>query len=195
MYMGTKNFKRLFLWNCQTNAVMNITDTPGDSIQRSYTECRFFCSAWLCQQGSWYMGILSAIHRPSVVRHPGRPSSVLKLSQNLLGGFLSNFSCWLPRAIRPDFVFNFWKKKTCFPIFQDLFINSFSITWNPRRAKTSKRCSSLKSLLNFFKILAKFVPSGPYKSTVFEFFEFTIFHEDFSLSLTWDPMGAKTSKR
>ena len=72
-----------------------------------------------------------------------------RLSLKLLHGFLSNFSCGFPWAICPDFFFLF--------IF-DLFFNffkeyfSFSLTWNPMGAKTSKRYSSLKSLLHSFNL-------------------------------------------
>ncbi len=63
--------------------------------------------------------------------------------------------------------------------------------------KTLKRYSSLKYLLNPFKLFLKFLLSGPHKSTVLDFwnFEFLIFQKFCSFSLTWDPMGAKTSKR
>ncbi len=36
-------------------------------------------------------------------------------------------------------------------------------------AKTSKRYSSLKSLLNLFKFFLNFLLSGPHKSTVLDF--------------------------
>ncbi len=50
-----------------------------------------FSSAWLCQQSSWN-------HNLSVVR-----PSVSQLSLNLTHGFLSNFSCGFPCAIRKFF--------------------------------------------------------------------------------------------
>ncbi len=54
-------------------------------------------------------------------------------------------------------------------------------------AKTSKRYSSLKSLLNPFKLFLKFLLSGPHKSTVLDFwnFEFLIFQEFCSFSLVY----------
>ncbi len=58
-----------------------------------------------------------------------RPSLVSQLSQNLFGGFLSNFSRCLAWAIRPD-VFEFVKKKTRFPIF-----HNFLLTWDPVERK------------------------------------------------------------
>ncbi len=44
-----------------------------------------------------------------------------------------------------------------------------------------------------FQTLSEFLLSRPQKSTVSDFsnFEFLIFH-NFSFSLTWDPIGAKT---
>ncbi len=63
--------------------------------------------------------------------------------------------------------------------------------------KTSKRYSSLKYVLNNLKLFMNFLLSGPDKSSVLYFlnFEFFIFQEFCSFSLTWDPMGAKTSKK
>ena len=74
---------------------------------------------------------------------------------------------------------------------------SFSLTWDPMGANTSKRYSSLKSLLNPFKLDLKFLLCGPHKTTVLDFwnFEVLIFQDFVSFSLTWDPRGAKTSKR
>ncbi len=46
---------------------------------------------------------------------------------------------------------------------------SFSLIWDPMGAKTSKRYFSLKSLLNSFKLVVKFLLSGPHKSTVLDF--------------------------
>ncbi len=71
------------------------------------------------------------------------------------------------------------------------------ITWDSMVANTSKRYSSLKSLLNPFKLLLKFLFSGPHKSTLLDFsnVEFLIFQEFCSFLLTSNPMGAKTSKR
>ncbi len=76
------------------------------------------------------------------------------------------------------------------------FMFSFSLTWEPMEAQSSKRYPSLKSLLNSFKLLLNFFLSGPHKSTVLDFrnFEFLINQEFCSFSLAWDPMGAKTSK-
>ncbi len=46
---------------------------------------------------------------------------------------------------------------------------SFSLTLGPMGAKTSKRYSSLKSLLNLSKLFLTFLLSGPHKSTVLDF--------------------------
>ncbi len=95
----------------------------------------------------------------------------------------------------PRRLFFIFEKKIFFT-FYEYFSFSFSLTWDPMGAKTSKRYSSLKSLLNPFKLFLKFLLSGPHKSTLLGFwnFEFLIFQEFCSFSLTWDPMGAKTSK-
>ncbi len=63
--------------------------------------------------------------------------------------------------------------------------------------KTSKRYSSLKSLLNPIKLFLNFLLSSPHKIPFLDFwnFEFLIFQDFFSFSLTWDPIGAQTSKR
>ncbi len=54
-----------------------------------------------------------------------------------------------------------------FLIFHDFY--SFSLTLDPMGAKTSKRYSSLKSLLNPFNLFQNFLLSGSHKSTVLEF--------------------------
>ncbi len=62
-----------------------------------------------------------------------------------------------------------------FLFFRILF--SFSLTWDYMGAKTSKRYSSLKSLLNRFNLSLNFLLSDPDKSTVLDFlnFKFPIF--------------------
>ncbi len=92
-----------------------------------------------------------------------RPSVALIISEVI--GFLSNFSCGFPWAICPDgFIIC---EKIFFLIFNEYF--SFSLTWDPMGAKTSKRYSSLKTLLNPFKLFLKFFLSSPDKSTVLDF--------------------------
>ncbi len=117
-----------------------------------------------------------------------------QLSLNLLHGILSNFGCCFPWAIPPD-VFWIFEKKNAFSNCQGFFV--VSLTWTPVGAKTSKRYPSLKLLLNPFKLLLNFLLSGPHKSTVLDFRTFWDydFSHFFPFSLTWDPMGAKTSKR
>ncbi len=112
-----------------------------------------FLAAWLCQQSSWNRN--SSV-RPFVVR-----PSVSQLSLNLMHGFLSNFSCGFPWAIRSDVFFNFWKKNV-FLIFYEYF--SFSLTWDHMGAKISKRYSSYKSQPKGFKLFLNFLPNGPHKS-------------------------------
>ncbi len=52
-------------------------------------------------------------------------------------------------------------------IFYEYF--SFSLTWDPMGAKSSKNYFSLKSLLNPFKLFLNFLLIGPHKSTVLDF--------------------------
>ncbi len=61
----------------------------------------------------------------------------------------------------------FWVYK-----FSGFFFFSFSLTWDPLVAKISKRYSSLKSLLNLFKLILNFLRSCPHKSTVSDFLSF-----------------------
>ena len=64
-------------------------------------------------------------------------------------------------------------------------------------AKISKLYSSYKSQPRVFTFFLNFLPDGPHKSTVLDFFnfEFAIFNNFSLFCLTWDPMGAKSSKR
>ncbi len=84
-----------------------------------------------------------------------------RLSLKLLYGFLSNFSFGFPWPICPDFVFIF----NFFIFFYEYFW--FSLTWDPMGAKTSKRYSSLKSLLNPFKLFCEF--SSQWSGQMFSF--------------------------
>ncbi len=67
---------------------------------------------------------------------------------------------------------------------------SFSLTWDTMGAKISKHYSSFKSLLNLVNFFLNFFSQWSSQNAVLEFWnvEFTTF------SLTWGPMGAKTSK-
>ncbi len=57
------------------------------------------------------------------------------------------------------------------------FLFSFSLTWSPMAAKTSKRYSSLKSLLNPFKLFLNVLLGGPHKSTVLDFWNYEFIFE------------------
>ncbi len=66
-----------------------------------------FCTFALFALYGQFLALLDSVSRGhgmeflSVVRRPsGRPSSVSQLSLNLMHGFLSNFSCGFPWAIR-----------------------------------------------------------------------------------------------
>ncbi len=95
-----------------------------------------------------------------------RPSSVVRLWHRLSLKLLHGFLCHMPRLFC-----HFWKKNFVL-IFQEFC--SFLLTWAPLGAKTSKRYSSLKSLLNPFKLFLKFLLSGPQKSTVLDFWNFEL---------------------
>ncbi len=62
---------------------------------------------------------------------------------------------------------------------------SFSLTWDPMGAKISKRYSSLKSVLNHFKLFLNFLLSGPHKSAILNFwnFEFPVFNDFFNFTI------------
>ena len=88
--------------------------------------------------------------------------------------------------------FEFWKKK-----FFSWFLRIFFVFVNmgangSENFKT--RYSSYKSQPKVFKLFLNFLPNGPHKTT-FGIFENWNFNEFYSFSLTWDPMGAKISKR
>ena len=59
---------------------------------------------------------------------------------------------------------------------------SFLLTWVPMAAKTSRPCSSLKSLFYFSQLLWNILVSGPHESSVLNFsnFELTIFNDSLS---------------
>ena len=103
--------------------------------------------------------------RPSI-----RPSSVSQLSLNLRHGFLSNFGCCFPWAIRRGNFFIYWK--FFFWFFYEYF--SFSLTWDAMGANISKRYSSYKSQPKVFKLFLNFLPNGPHKTTfgIFEILSF-----------------------
>ncbi len=134
-----------------------------------------FSSAWLCQQSSWNRNS-SVVCRPS--------SSLLNPSKPFLKFLLSG----------PDksTVLDFWNFE--FLIFQEFC--SFSLTWDPMGDKTSKRYSSLKSLLTPFKLFLNFLLIGPHKGIVLDFwnFEFLIFHDFFFVFVHIEPYGSQKFK-
>ncbi len=150
------------------------------------TQKLLFSSAWPCQQRSCM--VWGFVRRLSSVR----PSSVSQLSQNLLGGILSNFSCCLPWAIRPDVFFEVLKKNS-FSNFSWCF--SVSLTWDPMGAKTSKRCSSLKLISNFLNLSWVFFTVDPTK-VLFGFLNlwFTNFDEWFWGNFTFTLMSYRETK-
>ena len=118
-----------------------------------------------------------------------RPSSASQLSHNLMGGFLSNFSCCLSLSIGPD---SFFLKKKGLPIFHDFVF--VLVNMGPYWSKDFKL---LLPQIAFIQYLFPHSPLRvPDKSTVLGFwnFEFSIFHEFCSFSLTWNSMGAKNVK-
>ncbi len=86
---------------------------------------------------------------PLFVVHHNRPtpSSVSQLSQNLLDGFLSYFSCCLPWPICPE-VFEFLKKKSVFQ-FSQIFLVSF-VNMGPCGSKNLKAQTLHQIVFNFF---------------------------------------------
>ena len=111
--------------------------------------------------------------RPSPVN---LPSSVCGI--NYLWTYCMDFFQILVLAFPGPYAQTFFNlKNNDFWIFHEYF--SFSLTGDPMGAKISKRYSSLKLLLNLFKLFLKFLLSCPHKSTVLDFwnFEFPIFNE------------------
>ncbi len=116
-----------------------------------------------------------------------------QLSLTLLHGLLSNFAFPGPYA---ETVFEFKKKKWFLDFLRIFFIfvnmgpyGSKKLQCYKKLQLQSKCYSSLKSLLNLFKLFLNFLLSGPHKSTVLDFwnFEFLIFNE--FLNFTIVPYG------
>ena len=120
-------------------------------------------------------------------------SSVVRVAiiSDPIGQISFKFQLLLPLGHTPRVVLELLKNKRAFSNFSGFFV-LFSLTWDPMWAKTSKRYSSLKSLLNIFTLFLKLLLSGPHKSTVFGFWVYEFARFFFPFSLTWDPMGAKT---
>ena len=66
----------------------------------------------------------------------------------------------------------------------------------PYGSQTSKRYSSLKSLLNLLKLFLNFLPNGYHRRTVLDFwnFEFMIFHISFFVFVSMARCGRKKIK-
>ncbi len=108
-----------------------------------------------------------------------------QLSLFPMHGFPSNLGCCFPWAIRSD-------------VFELLLLFceyvSYSLTLDPKGAKTSKHCYSYKSGPSVFKLSLKFLLNGPHKIT-FRIFE-NLTNEILAIFLlTLYPVGAKISKR
>ncbi len=81
-----------------------------------------------------------------------------------------------------------------FQNFQFSFFSSFLLTWDLMGTIISKRYPSHKSLPFFFSDSCIFVSNILTKLRKFPIFTF-LYDFFFSFSLTWDPIGAKISKR
>ena len=112
-----------------------------------------------------------------------RRPSVASIISESIAWISFKFSLWPPLGHMPRRFFLIMKKKMIF--FYEYF--SFSLTYDPMVAKTSKRYPFLKSLLNLFNLFLNFLLSGPHKSTHFWNFEFSIFNE--FLNFTIVPYG------
>ena len=91
-----------------------------------------------------------------------------------------------------NYLWNFWNFENW--NFNNFF--SYSLTWDLMEVKISKRYSSYKSQLKFFKPFLNFFLMVLTKLRLgFWNFENYNFNEFYSFMLTWDPMGAKFSKQ
>ena len=132
----------------------------------------------------------------SVVYHPVSPFTIcVTIISEPIKRISSNFSCRLPWIWPRVEIDIFEKKTTHFLTFSD-FLN-FWLTLDPMRAKISKHCSSLRSLLNFFKLLLIFFLKSPHKSTFLDFWNFDNlnFNRIFQLwNLNTGPYGSENFK-
>ncbi len=158
---------------------------PFPSISISLFSCQcfsqkyssaIFSSAWLCQH-YWLC-----------------PSSVRPCRNYLFWTYCTDFFQILVVASLEPYTetFFFWifEKKNSGGIFYEYF--SFSLTWDPMRAKISKR-SPYKSQPKVFKLLLNFLPNSPHKITL-GLLKIEMLKIFVLFSLTWDPIGAKISK-
>ncbi len=93
------------------------------------------------------MGFLSVV-RPSVVR-----PSVSQLSLNLMHGFLSNFSCGFPWAIRSDVFLIFEKKFFFFDFLRIFFV---FVNMGPYGSKSFKTLLRLQIAAESFQTFPEF---------------------------------------
>ncbi len=129
---------------------------------------------------SKYVRHLSSVIRVTIISEP-------------IGQISFKFQLLFGLDHTPRRVFEFLKNKKHFPIFH--VFSSFLLTCYPMGAKTSNitppsnHFRSFKLLLNSFSVVLTRVLASRFEILSWQFV--MIF---FSLSLTWDPMGAKTSK-
>ncbi len=141
---------------------------PCYNLYSFYPFMNIFSSAWLCQQSSW--------NRNSFVIRPSSICGIDYLSHHCMDFFQILVVASLCHMNRLVFIFEknfFWGG-----FFYEYFL--FSLT---RGSKLSKRYSSLKPLLNPFKLFLKFLLSGSHKTTVLDYWnlEYLIFHVFFFL--------------
>ena len=125
------------------------------------------------------------------VRHPSsvRPS-VASIISEAIPWMSFKFLVVVSLGHMPRRFLNFWKKK----IFYECF--SFSLTWDPIGAKTSKRYSSLKSLLNPFKPFLNFFSVVLTKAVLNVWnFEFLIFQDFCFVFVNMGHYGSENFKR
>ena len=111
------------------------------------------------------------------------------LSLNLLHGFFFKFYFLLPLRHMSG---------RCFFFFFFFFFRyfSFSLTLDSMGVKTSKRYSSLKSLLDFSTLVLNFIHSGRHKSTAFGFWKFWVYDcsQFFFVFVNMGPFWSKNFK-
>ncbi len=124
----------------------------------------------------------------SVVCRP----SVSQSSLNLMHRFLSNFDCCFPWAIRSD-IFNFWNLNL-YLFFANIFLFRYHGTLWEKKIQNGTPPTNCSRKCQISPAISSQWSSQRY---CFGFcnFEFTILTNFLSFSLTWDPMGAKSSKR
>ena len=123
-----------------------------------------------------------------------RSSSVSQLSPNLLSRFLSNFSSGFPMGHTPRLFLNFWNKKYIFNFCFRFCVNHVNMgPYGSQNLQTP--IPPLNQFSIFSNCLCIFFWVVLIKVLKLDFWnlEFVIF-QDFFFALTWDPMGAETTK-